>query len=44
MKSTITKIENPENIFKSRLDRDENEFSKLENRPKENVKNKKETK
>lgn len=42
MKSTITKIENPEN--KSRLDRDENEFSKLENRPKENVKNKKQTK
>lgn len=37
-------IKNPENIFKSRLDRDEDEFSKPEDRPKENIKNKKETK
>lgn len=44
MNNTITRIKNPENTFKSRLDRDEDGFSKVEYRPKENIRNKKETK
>lgn len=41
MKNTITRIKNPENTFKSRLDRDEDGLSKLEYSPKENIQNKK---
>lgn len=41
MKNTITRIKNPENTFKSRLDRGEDGLSKLEYSPKENIQNKK---
>lgn len=44
MKNITTKIKNPENTFNSRLDRDEDELSKLEDRPEENIQNKRETK
>lgn len=44
MKNTITRIKNPENTFKSRLDRGEDGLSKLEYSPKENIQNKKKKK
>lgn len=37
MKNSIIKIKNPENTCKSRIDRDEGEFSKPEDSPEENI-------
>ena len=37
MKNTIIKIKNPENTCKSRIDRDEDQLSKLEDSPEENT-------